>query len=71
MTKVVKFGGTSLADAGAIRQAAEIIRQDPERRYAVASAPGKRFDGDVKVTDLLLACYEKQAAEQDTRSTCS
>lgn len=64
-TKVVKFGGTSLADAGAIRQAAEIIRQDPERRYAVASAPGKRFDGDEKVTDLLLACYEKQAAGQD------
>ncbi len=51
---VCKFGGTSLADAARIRQIAAILRKDPARRFAVVSAPGKRFDGDEKVTDLLL-----------------
>ncbi len=57
--KVVKFGGTSLADAGQIQKAAAIIHDDPARRYVVPSAPGKRFSDDVKVTDMLYACYEK------------
>lgn len=48
-----KFGGTSLADAQRIRHAAEIIRSDPERRFVVVSAPGKRFPEDVKITDHL------------------
>ncbi len=56
--KVLKFGGTSLADATHFRQVAEIIKSDPERRYVVASAPGKRMSGDIKVTDLLYKCYE-------------
>lgn len=55
--KVVKFGGTSMADAGAINQVADIVNGDKERRYVVVSAPGKRFSGDTKVTDLLYACY--------------
>ena len=55
--KVVKFGGTSMADAKSIRQVAEIIKQDKERRYVVVSAPGKRFSQDHKVTDMLYACY--------------
>ncbi|MDE7122063.1 MAG: aspartate kinase, partial [Oscillospiraceae bacterium] len=58
-SKVVKFGGSSLADAGQIRKAAEIIKSDPERRFVVPSAPGKRFAEDVKITDMLYACYEK------------
>lgn len=57
--KVVKFGGSSLADAGQFRKAADIILADPDRRYVVASAPGKRFDGDTKITDMLYACYGK------------
>ena len=56
--KVVKFGGRSLADAHQFRKTAEIIRADESRRYVVPSAPGKRFDGDTKVTDMLYACYE-------------
>lgn len=56
--KVVKFGGTSLADAEHFRRVAEIVRADPDRRFVVASAPGKRFKEDVKVTDLLYQCYE-------------
>ena len=50
----VKFGGTSLADAQRIRNAAEIIRSNPERRFVVVSAPGKRFPEDIKITDLLI-----------------
>ena len=57
--KVVKFGGSSLADAGQIRKAAAIIKGDADRRYVVPSAPGKRFKEDIKVTDMLYACYEK------------
>ena len=50
----VKFGGTSLADAQRIRHAAEIIRSNPERRFVVVSAPGKRFLEDIKITDMLI-----------------
>ena len=57
-TVVAKFGGTSLADAGQFAKIRQIIAEDPDRRFIVASAPGKRFEGDVKVTDLLLRCYE-------------
>ena len=57
--KVVKFGGSSLADAEHFRQVASIIKADPARRYVVPSAPGKRFKEDIKVTDMLYACYEK------------
>lgn len=57
-TKVVKFGGSSLADAKQFKKVADIILSDPERRFVVASAPGKRFIEDVKVTDMLYKCYE-------------
>ncbi len=30
-----------------------------------SSAPGKRYSGDTKVTDLLYACYDKAAAGAD------
>lgn len=59
MKKVVKFGGSSLADAKQFRKVGAIIHSDPSRAYVVVSAPGKRFDGDVKVTDLLYECCEK------------
>ncbi len=56
--KVVKFGGSSLADAEHFRQVASIIKADPARRYVVPSAPGKRHKDDTKVTDMLYRCYE-------------
>ena len=56
--KVVKFGGSSLADAEHFRQVASIIKADPSRRYVVPSAPGKRFSDDTKVTDMLYTLYE-------------
>lgn len=54
--KVAKFGGTSLADHIQIIKAAEIVRGDDSRRFVVVSAPGRRFDKDNKVTDLLYSC---------------
>ncbi|MDE5563678.1 MAG: aspartate kinase, partial [Oscillospiraceae bacterium] len=63
--KVVKFGGSSLADAGQIKKAAAIIKGDADRRYVVPSAPGKRFSDDIKVTDMLYACYEKASLGED------
>ena len=62
--KVLKFGGTSLADAEHFRQVANIVKSDPERRYVVASAPGKRFGADIKVTDMLYKCYELSINEE-------
>ncbi len=56
--KVVKFGGSSLADADHFRQVASIVKADPARRYVVPSAPGKRNKADTKVTDMLYGCYE-------------
>ena len=63
--KVLKFGGSSLADAAHFRAVADIVKAEPERRYVVASAPGKRKSGDTKVTDLLYMCYELAANEED------
>lgn len=52
--KVVKFGGSSLADAGQIRKVCDIVTSDRERRVVVVSAPGKGANDDVKVTDMLI-----------------
>ena len=52
--KVVKFGGSSLADGPEYEHAINIITADHDRRVVVTSAPGKRHDGDIKVTDLLI-----------------
>ena len=55
--KVVKFGGSSMADAGQYRKIREILMADPERKVVVVSAAGKRFAADHKITDLLYLCY--------------
>ncbi len=60
--KVCKFGGTSMASGNIIQAAANIIRADGARRYVVVSAPGKRFSGDIKVTDLLYKCSDEYEA---------
>lgn len=57
MKKVVKFGGSSLASAQQFMKVGEIIRSEEDRKYVIPSAPGKRFDGDTKVTDMLYDCY--------------
>ena len=65
MKKIVKFGGSSLANAQQFEKVGEIIRSDESRRYVVPSAPGKRFDGDTKVTDLLYKCYNIAVKGED------
>ena len=57
MKKVVKFGGSSLANAEQFMKVGSIIMEDEARRYVVPSAPGKRYSSDTKVTDMLYACY--------------
>ncbi len=65
MSKVVKFGGSSLASAAQFEKVGNIIREDHERRYVVPSAPGKRGPKDTKVTDMLYACYELAESGKD------
>lgn len=64
MKKVVKFGGSSLADAAQFKKVGKIIRDDESRRYVIPSAPGKRFSDDVKVTDMLYKCYGAAVREK-------
>ena len=61
MLKTVKFGGSSLASAEQFRKVKAIIERDAARRYVVVSAPGKRFKGDDKITDLLYRCQALRA----------
>lgn len=56
--KVVKFGGSSLADANQFKKVAAIIKSDDKRKYVIPSAPGKRFSDDIKITDMLYKCCE-------------
>lgn len=64
-TKVVKFGGSSLADANQFIKVANIIMADKSRRFVVPSAPGKRNPQDTKVTDMLYTCYDAAARGAD------
>lgn len=63
---VAKFGGSSLADAGQFVKVRDIVKNTPQIKYVVASAPGKRSKGDIKVTDMLYVCYEKAVKGEDT-----
>jgi aspartate kinase len=56
--KASKFGGSSVADAAQIRKVKAIIQADPDRRFIIPSAPGKRSKDDQKITDLLYLCHE-------------
>ncbi|WP_156290846.1 aspartate kinase [Oceanobacillus salinisoli] len=52
--KVAKFGGSSVANATQIKKVGEIINSDPERKFIIVSAPGKRDKDDFKMTDMLI-----------------
>ncbi|WP_312096006.1 aspartate kinase [Niallia sp.] len=54
--KVVKFGGSSLATGNQLEKVLQIVKADRERKIVVVSAPGKRYEEDTKVTDLLIQC---------------
>ena len=65
MIKVLKFGGSSLASGETFAKVKKIVEADPSRAIVVVSAPGKRFNGDTKVTDLLYILH----AESECRQT--
>lgn len=56
--KVTKFGGSSLASAQQLKKVLNIIKSDKNRKIVVVSAPGKRNDGDTKITDALIAYHD-------------
>lgn len=62
-----KFGGTSLADAACIRKAQRIILADDQRRFIVPSAPGKRSDGEKKITDVFYGWYHLLCDDLDPK----
>lgn len=57
---VAKFGGSSLSCAEQFKKVKQIIESDAGRFCIVVSAPGKRFSGDTKVTDLLILLSQLQ-----------
>ena len=57
MLKVLKFGGSSMADTHQLEKVRSIVESDPSRRVVVVSAAGKRFKEDHKITDLLYLCH--------------
>ena len=60
-----------MADGNVMKLVKNILESDPLRRYVVVSAPGKRFNGDIKVTDLLYACYDEIQKEGNCATTFS
>ncbi len=57
MLKVLKFGGSSMADAVQFAKVKAIVDADPMRVAVVVSAAGKRCKDDHKITDLLYLCH--------------
>lgn len=55
-----------MADGITMLRVKSIIESDPARRYVVVSAPGKRFGGDIKVTDLLYETYDNVVVSGET-----
>jgi len=67
--KVTKFGGSSLASASQLKKVLNIIKDDPERKFVVVSAPGKRNAEDTKVTDALIRYYKEFTSDKDVTQT--
>ena len=63
--KVVKFGGSSVADAGQFQKVKAIINQDPQRQIVVISAAGKYGDATRKLTDTLYLIADGFEAGRD------
>lgn len=57
MIKVVKFGGSSVADAHQFQKVKDIVLADDARRFVIVSAAGRVHSEDNKITDLLYLCH--------------
>mgnify|MGYP006275418483 FL=1 len=51
LIKVAKFGGTSMADANAMKRCASIVQSDPDKRVIVVSATSGTTN---LLTDIIL-----------------
>lgn len=75
LMNVIKFGGSSLASGEQLKKVLQIIKDDPNRKIVVVSAPGKRSSEDEKVTDLLInlgtAALEGQDLQRDMEKVLS
>lgn len=71
MLKVSKFGGSSLATGEQVNRVCDIITADPDRRLIVVSAPGKRHNQDIKVTDLLITAASERLSGNIGASECA
>ena len=67
--KITKFGGSSLASATQLEKVFKIVQSDPERRFVVVSAPGKRDAQDTKVTDALIQYYKQYINGKDVTAS--
>lgn len=56
MIKVVKFGGSSVANAAQFAKVKHIVESDSDRKFIITSACGKESKEDHKITDLLYLC---------------
>ncbi|EGY80044.1 homoserine O-acetyltransferase/O-succinyltransferase family protein [Peptoniphilus indolicus] len=63
--KVAKFGGSSLSNAKQFSKVKNIITSKSESDVVVVSAPGKRYNEDVKVTDRLINVAELNTETKD------
>ena len=70
MKKVVKFGGSSLASAEQFNKVGSIIKGDPDRKYVIPSAPGKRFPKDTKVEETVRESFSKSRHPGSIRHSC-
>lgn len=68
---VSKFGGSSVADASQIQKVADIIAEDPRRRFVVVSAPGRSEPGEEKTTDHLINIATNGEHFQEQRKSIS
>jgi|GEM_PF-4802364 len=55
MLKVLKFGGSSLADARQFAKVKSIVEADPARRAGIGSQPGKRLPSRPAISSRILA----------------
>ena len=60
-----------MADGNTMQAVKKIIASDEKRKFVVVSAPGKRFNGDIKVTDLLYSCYDELQANGSCKESFS
>lgn len=69
--KVAKFGGSSLSNAAQIQKVSAIVKNDKDIKTIIVSAPGKRHDEDIKVTDMLISLWQSKVSNIGTEDILS